>query len=160
MNSGAWSRLTAKPLRPLTSPHGAPSRPFSSWTGCWTARLYHKVNTSFLHRFFFLLFFLGCSTWSFNISTPILFSPDSVEVMSLLSSSYSALLDGMSAEVQIRWLQVVVRNSFYPDLHRVRSFLHKHVSINIYIYIYIHHIESYISALQILHLSNFVNSCC
>lgn len=48
--------------------------------------------------------------------------------MSLLSSCYSALLDGMNAEVQIRWLQIVVRNSFYPDLPRVRSFLHKHVS--------------------------------
>lgn len=53
---------------------------------------------------------------------------DLSEVMSLLSSCYSALLDGMNAEVQIRWLQIVVRNSFYPDLPRVRSFLHKHVS--------------------------------
>lgn len=48
--------------------------------------------------------------------------------MSLLSSCYSDLLCGMNAEVQIRWLQIVVRNSFYPDLHQVRSFLHKHVS--------------------------------
>lgn len=55
-------------------------------------------------------------------------SSGSAEVMSLLSSCYSVLLDGMNAEVQIRWLQVIVRNSFYPDLHRVRSFLHKHVS--------------------------------
>ncbi|KAI4903410.1 hypothetical protein NFI96_029423 [Prochilodus magdalenae] len=55
-------------------------------------------------------------------------SPLPQEVMSLLSSCYSALLDGMNAEVRIRWLQIVVRNSFYPDLHRVRSFLHKHVS--------------------------------
>lgn len=60
---------------------------------------------------------------------PVLCSSGSAEVMSLLSSCYSALLDGMNAEVQIRWLQVVVRNSFYPDLHRVRSFLHKHVSM-------------------------------
>lgn len=56
----------------------------------------------------------------------------SVDVMSLLSSCYSVLLDGMNAEVQIRWLQVVVRNGFYPDLQRVRSFLHKHVSVYIY----------------------------
>lgn len=55
-------------------------------------------------------------------------SPLPQEVMSLLSSCYSALLDGMNAEVQIRWLQIVVRNSFYPDLPRVRSFLHKHTS--------------------------------
>ncbi|XP_053478689.1 aminopeptidase RNPEPL1 [Ictalurus furcatus] len=55
-------------------------------------------------------------------------SPLPQEVMSLLSSCYSVMLDGMNAEVQIRWLQVVVRNSFYPDLHRIRSFLHKHTS--------------------------------
>uniref|UniRef100_A0AAY4B473 Peptidase M1 leukotriene A4 hydrolase/aminopeptidase C-terminal domain-containing protein n=1 Tax=Denticeps clupeoides TaxID=299321 RepID=A0AAY4B473_9TELE len=55
-------------------------------------------------------------------------SPLPHEVMSHLSRCYSALLDGMNAEVQIRWLQIVVRNGFYPDLPRVRSFLHKHVS--------------------------------
>lgn len=46
-----------------------------------------------------------------------------------LSSCYSSLLDGLNAEVQIRWLQMVVRNSFYPDLPRVRAFLHKHVRL-------------------------------
>ncbi|XP_062860486.1 aminopeptidase RNPEPL1 [Trichomycterus rosablanca] len=73
------------------------------------------------------------STWStFQI---VLFldrlldrSPLPQEVMSLLSSCYSDLLCGMNAEVQIRWLQIVVRNGFYPDLHQVRSFLHKHTS--------------------------------
>uniref|UniRef100_A0A4W4DN74 Peptidase M1 leukotriene A4 hydrolase/aminopeptidase C-terminal domain-containing protein n=1 Tax=Electrophorus electricus TaxID=8005 RepID=A0A4W4DN74_ELEEL len=55
-------------------------------------------------------------------------SPLPQGVMSLLSGCYSALLDQMNAEVQIRWLQIVVRNAFYPDLHRVRNFLHKHVS--------------------------------
>nr|XP_023677777.1 aminopeptidase RNPEPL1 isoform X2 [Paramormyrops kingsleyae] len=50
------------------------------------------------------------------------------QVMTHLSCCYSALLDGMNAEVQIRWLQIVVRNRFYPDLPRVRSFLHKHTS--------------------------------
>ncbi|KAJ8368110.1 hypothetical protein SKAU_G00081380 [Synaphobranchus kaupii] len=55
-------------------------------------------------------------------------SPLSHEVMTRLSCCYSALLDGMNAEVQIRWLQIVVRNSFYPDLPQVRSFLHKHTS--------------------------------
>lgn len=48
--------------------------------------------------------------------------------MASLSDSYSLLFDGLNAEVQIRWLQMVVRNSFYPDLPRVRAFLHKHVS--------------------------------
>lgn len=52
-------------------------------------------------------------------------SPD---VMAGLSSSYASLFDGLNAEVQIRWLQLVVRNSFYPELPRVRAFLHKHVS--------------------------------
>ncbi|XP_007257835.2 aminopeptidase RNPEPL1 [Astyanax mexicanus] len=55
-------------------------------------------------------------------------SPLPQEVMGLLSSCYSALLDEMNAEVRIRWLQIVVRNCFYPDLPRVRSFLHKHTS--------------------------------
>lgn len=45
-----------------------------------------------------------------------------------LSDCYSSLFDGLNAEVQIRWLQMVVRNMFYPDLPRVRAFLHKHVS--------------------------------
>lgn len=45
-----------------------------------------------------------------------------------LSDCYSSLFDGLNAEVQIRWLQMVVRNTFYPDLPRVRAFLHKHVS--------------------------------
>ncbi|CAB1348463.1 unnamed protein product [Coregonus sp. 'balchen'] len=55
-------------------------------------------------------------------------SPLSHEVMGQLSGCYSAQLDEMNAEVQIRWLQIVVRNSFYPDLPRIRGFLHKHTS--------------------------------
>lgn len=73
------------------------------------------------------------STWStFQI---VLFldrmldhSPLPHSVMASLSDSYSSLFDGLNAEVQIRWLQMVVRNSFYPDLPRVRAFLHKHTS--------------------------------
>ncbi|XP_076592015.1 aminopeptidase RNPEPL1 [Chaetodon auriga] len=49
-------------------------------------------------------------------------------VMAGLSGCYSSLFDGLNAEVQIRWLQMVVRNSFYPELPRVRAFLHKHTS--------------------------------
>ncbi|CAK6982348.1 aminopeptidase RNPEPL1 [Scomber scombrus] len=55
-------------------------------------------------------------------------SPLPHEVMVSLSSSYSSLFDSLNAEVQIRWLQLVVRNNFYPDLPRVRAFLHKHTS--------------------------------
>ncbi|KAM7398757.1 hypothetical protein PAMP_018072 [Pampus punctatissimus] len=73
------------------------------------------------------------STWStFQI---VLFldrmldrSPLPHDVMVSLSTRYSCLFDGLNAEVQIRWLQMVVRNSFYPDLPRVRAFLHKHTS--------------------------------
>uniref|UniRef100_A0A3P8TNT0 Arginyl aminopeptidase like 1 n=1 Tax=Amphiprion percula TaxID=161767 RepID=A0A3P8TNT0_AMPPE len=55
-------------------------------------------------------------------------SPLPHDVMVSLSGSYSSLFDGLNAEVQIRWLQMVVRNTFYPDLPRVRAFLHKHTS--------------------------------
>ncbi|KAM9853323.1 LOW QUALITY PROTEIN: aminopeptidase RNPEPL1 [Aulostomus maculatus] len=73
------------------------------------------------------------STWStFQI---VLFldrmldtSPLSHDVMASLSSCYSSLFDSLNAEVQIRWLQMVVRNTFYPDLPRVRAFLNKHTS--------------------------------
>uniref|UniRef100_UPI0037E93695 aminopeptidase RNPEPL1 n=1 Tax=Semicossyphus pulcher TaxID=241346 RepID=UPI0037E93695 len=50
------------------------------------------------------------------------------EVMVCLSACYSSLFDALNAEVQIRWLQMVVRNSFYPELPRVRAFLLKHTS--------------------------------
>ncbi|KAM8903626.1 aminopeptidase RNPEPL1 isoform 2-T2 [Spinachia spinachia] len=55
-------------------------------------------------------------------------SPLPQDVMSRLSASYSSVFDGLNAEVQIRWLQMVVRNSFHPELPRVRAFLHKHTS--------------------------------
>ncbi|XP_034024909.1 aminopeptidase RNPEPL1 [Thalassophryne amazonica] len=49
-------------------------------------------------------------------------------VMASLSGCYSTLFGGLNAEVQIRWLQLVIRNSFYPELPQVRAFLHKHTS--------------------------------
>ncbi|KAK5868135.1 hypothetical protein PBY51_009176 [Eleginops maclovinus] len=55
-------------------------------------------------------------------------SPLKTDVMSCLSSCYSPLFAGLNAEVQVRWLQMVVRNSFSPELPRVRAFLHKHTS--------------------------------
>ncbi|CAB1422377.1 unnamed protein product [Pleuronectes platessa] len=55
-------------------------------------------------------------------------SPLPHDVMLRLSSCYSSLFDGLNAEVQIRWLQMVVRNTFDPDVPRVRAFLHKHTS--------------------------------
>ncbi|KAM4835858.1 aminopeptidase RNPEPL1 isoform 2-T2 [Thomomys bottae] len=50
------------------------------------------------------------------------------EVVMSLSKCYSSLLDSMNAEIRIRWLQIVVRNDYYPDLHRVRRFLESQMS--------------------------------
>lgn len=55
-------------------------------------------------------------------------SPLPQEVVTSLSQCYSALLDSMNAEIRIRWLQIVVRNDYYPDLHRVRRFLESQMS--------------------------------
>ncbi|XP_053736196.1 aminopeptidase RNPEPL1 isoform X2 [Synchiropus splendidus] len=55
-------------------------------------------------------------------------APYSSEVMTSLSGCYSSLFDGLSAEVLIRWLQLVVRSCFWPELPRVRAFLQKHTS--------------------------------
>lgn len=49
------------------------------------------------------------------------------DVVMSLSKCYSSLLDSMNAEIRIRWLQIVVRNDYYPDLHRVRRFLESQV---------------------------------
>ncbi|XP_030071704.1 aminopeptidase RNPEPL1 [Microcaecilia unicolor] len=55
-------------------------------------------------------------------------SPLPHEVMAQLSKSYSSLLDSMNAEIRIRWLQLVVRNNYYPDLYKVRRFLENQMS--------------------------------
>ncbi|XP_061639217.1 aminopeptidase RNPEPL1 [Phyllopteryx taeniolatus] len=55
-------------------------------------------------------------------------TPLTHEVMSRLRACYASLLDGLNAEVQVRWLQMVVRSLFYPDLPRLNDFLRKHTS--------------------------------
>ncbi|KAM6443845.1 aminopeptidase RNPEPL1 [Liasis olivaceus] len=55
-------------------------------------------------------------------------SPLPHEVMTKLSECYSAQLDNMNAEIRIRWLQIIVRNDYYPDLHKVRRFLETQMS--------------------------------
>ncbi|KAH0624285.1 hypothetical protein JD844_007978 [Phrynosoma platyrhinos] len=55
-------------------------------------------------------------------------SPLPHEVISKLSECYSAHLDSMNAEIRIRWLQIIVRNDYYPDLHKVRRFLENQMS--------------------------------
>ncbi|XP_074860791.1 aminopeptidase RNPEPL1 isoform X2 [Carettochelys insculpta] len=50
-------------------------------------------------------------------------SPLPYEVIKKLSECYSSQLDSMNAEIRIRWLQIVVRNDYHPDLYKVRHFL-------------------------------------
>lgn len=58
-----------------------------------------------------------------SFSVYVLFS----EVIKKLSECYSSQLDSMNAEIRIRWLQIVVRNDYYPDLYKVRRFLENQV---------------------------------
>ncbi|KAM6304924.1 aminopeptidase RNPEPL1 [Aegotheles albertisi] len=55
-------------------------------------------------------------------------SPLPHEVIKKLSECYSSQLDSMNAEIRIRWLQIVVRNDYYPDLYKVRRFLENQMS--------------------------------
>ncbi|XP_057694385.1 aminopeptidase RNPEPL1 isoform X1 [Corythoichthys intestinalis] len=55
-------------------------------------------------------------------------APLSHEVMCGLRACYASLLDDLNAEVQVRWLQLVVRSGFWADLPRLRAFLAKHTS--------------------------------
>ncbi|KAM9007563.1 aminopeptidase RNPEPL1 isoform 1-T1 [Ara ararauna] len=55
-------------------------------------------------------------------------SPLPREVIKKLSECYSSQLDSMNAEIRIRWLQIVVRNDYYPDLYKVRRFLENQMS--------------------------------
>ncbi|XP_060929800.1 aminopeptidase RNPEPL1 [Limanda limanda] len=112
------------PYEPDLSAGGALIRPVQDLCDLWTRS--HAPDRSALTTF-------DLSAWStFQI---VLFldrmldhSPLPHDVMLSLSSCYSSLFDGLNAEVQIRWLQMVVRNTFHPDVPRVRAFLHKHTS--------------------------------
>ncbi|XP_059187577.1 aminopeptidase RNPEPL1 [Centropristis striata] len=119
-----WLSGSGPPLyEPDLSAGGALTRPVQDLCDLWrsSAPDLHALTT------------FDLSAWStFQI---VLFldrmldlSPLPPDVMSRLSSCYSSLFEGLNAEVQIRWLQMVVRNSFYPELPRVRAFLHKHTS--------------------------------
>ncbi|XP_032659835.1 aminopeptidase RNPEPL1 isoform X1 [Chelonoidis abingdonii] len=55
-------------------------------------------------------------------------SPLPPEVIKKLSECYSSQLDAMNAEIRIRWLQIVVRNDYYPDFYKVRHFLEYQMS--------------------------------
>ncbi|KAM6932455.1 aminopeptidase RNPEPL1 isoform 2-T2 [Lycodopsis pacificus] len=120
-----WLSGSGPPLfEPDLSAGGALTRPVQDLCDLWRSREAPDLKT--LESF-------DLSAWStFQI---VLFldrmldlSPLPQDVMASLSGCYSSLFDGLNAEVQIRWLQMVVRNSFYPELPRVRAFLHKHTS--------------------------------
>ncbi|XP_070609874.1 LOW QUALITY PROTEIN: aminopeptidase RNPEPL1 [Erythrolamprus reginae] len=55
-------------------------------------------------------------------------SPLPHEVITKLSECYSAQLENMNAEIRIRWLQIIVRNDYYPGVHKVRRFLENQMS--------------------------------
>ncbi|KAM9359033.1 aminopeptidase RNPEPL1 [Symphorus nematophorus] len=121
-----WLSGCGPPLyEPDLSAGGALTRPVQDLCDLWTSST-ESPDLKTLSSF-------DLSSWStFQI---VLFldrmldlCPLTHGVMASLSSCYSSLFDGLNAEVQIRWLQLVVRNSFYPELPRVRAFLHKHTS--------------------------------
>lgn len=120
-----WLNDCGPPLfEPDLSAGGALTQPVQDLCELWRS---HQVpNLAAVATF-------DLSTWStFQV---VLFldrmldlSPLPHEVMEVFSSCYSRLFDGLNAEVQVRWLQVVVRNTFYPELPKVHAFLLKHTS--------------------------------
>lgn len=119
-----WLNACGPPLaEPDLSQGGSLTEPVESLFRLWTSE---PLDSAAIARQDF-------STW--RTFQTVLFldklldrSPLSHEVMTRLSRSYSTLLDSMNAEVRIRWLQIVVRNSYYPDLCKVRRFLESHTS--------------------------------
>ncbi|XP_008313715.1 aminopeptidase RNPEPL1 [Cynoglossus semilaevis] len=120
-----WLSGCGPPLyEPDLSAGGALIQPVQELCDLWRSR--NPPDTQSLTTFDLL----GWSTFQIVLFLDRLLdhSPLPQDVMQRLSSSYSSLFDDLNAEVQIRWLQLVVRNTFYPDLQRVRAFLHKHTS--------------------------------
>ncbi|KAK1168384.1 aminopeptidase RNPEPL1 isoform X1 [Acipenser oxyrinchus oxyrinchus] len=119
-----WLNACGPPLaEPDLSQGGSLTEPVESLFRLWTSE---PLDSAAIAR-------QDLSTW--RTFQTVLFldklldrSPLSHEVMTRLSRSYSTLLDSMNAEVRIRWLQIVVRNSYYPDLCKVRRFLESHTS--------------------------------
>ncbi|KAK6483747.1 aminopeptidase RNPEPL1 isoform X1 [Huso huso] len=119
-----WLNACGPPLaEPDLSQGGSLTEPVESLFRLWTSE---PLDSAAIAR-------QDLSTW--RTFQTVLFldklldrSPLSHEVMTRLSRSYSTLLDSMNAEVRIRWLQIVVRNSYYPDLYKVRRFLESHTS--------------------------------
>uniref|UniRef100_G3UBD1 Arginyl aminopeptidase like 1 n=1 Tax=Loxodonta africana TaxID=9785 RepID=G3UBD1_LOXAF len=121
-----WLNATGPPLaEPDLSQGSSLTRPVETLFQLWTAEPLDQVAASAST--------IDISKWR-TFQTALFLdrlldgSPLPQEVVTSLSKCYSSLLDSMNAEIRIRWLQLVVRNDYYPDLHRVRRFLESQMS--------------------------------
>ncbi|ELR52243.1 Arginyl aminopeptidase-like 1, partial [Bos mutus] len=116
-----WLNATGPPLaEPDLSQGSSLTRPVEALFQLWTAEPLEQAAASASA--------IDISKWR-TFQTALFLdrlldgSPLPQDVVMSLSKCYSSLLDSMNAEIRIRWLQIVVRNDYYPDLHRVRRFL-------------------------------------
>ncbi|XP_006875262.1 PREDICTED: arginyl aminopeptidase-like 1 [Chrysochloris asiatica] len=121
-----WLNATGPPLaEPDLSQGSSLTRPVEALFHLWTAEPLDQVAVSAST--------IDISKWR-TFQTALFLdrlldgSPLPQEVVISLSKCYSSLLDSMNAEIRIRWLQLIVRNDYYPDLHRVRRFLESQMS--------------------------------
>ncbi|XP_033085519.1 aminopeptidase RNPEPL1 isoform X2 [Trachypithecus francoisi] len=121
-----WLNATGPPLaEPDLSQGSSLTRPVEALFQLWTAEPLDQAAASASA--------IDISKWR-TFQTALFLdrlldgSPLPQEVVMSLSKCYSSLLDSMNAEIRIRWLQIVVRNDYYPDLHRVRRFLESQMS--------------------------------
>ncbi|XP_053072013.1 aminopeptidase RNPEPL1 isoform X1 [Acinonyx jubatus] len=121
-----WLNATGPPLaEPDLSQGSSLTRPVEALFQLWTAEPLDQAAASASA--------IDISKWR-TFQTALFLdrlldgSPLPQEVVMRLSKCYSSLLDSMNAEIRIRWLQIVVRNDYYPDLHRVRRFLESQMS--------------------------------
>lgn len=121
-----WLNATGPPLaEPDLSQGSSLTRPVEALFQLWTAEPLDQAAASASA--------IDISKWR-TFQTALFLdrlldgSPLPQEVVTSLAQCYSSLLDSMNAEIRIRWLQIVVRNDYYPDLHRVRRFLESQMS--------------------------------
>ncbi|XP_077421931.1 aminopeptidase RNPEPL1 isoform X2 [Vanacampus margaritifer] len=114
----------APPYQPDLSAGAALTQPVRDLCRAWTGGRHHATEAAAVSDVagwttFQVVLFLDCM---------LEHAPLTHEVMSHLRARYASLFDGLNAEVQVRWLQLVVRSVFYPDLPRLVAFLQKHTS--------------------------------
>ncbi|XP_060049555.1 aminopeptidase RNPEPL1 isoform X2 [Erinaceus europaeus] len=120
-----WLNATGPPLaEPDLSQGSSLTRPVEALFRLWTAEPLEQAAASASA--------FDISKWK-TFQTALFLdrlldgSPLPQDVVTSLSQCYSALLDSMNAEIRVRWLQIVVRNDYQPDLHRVRRFLESQI---------------------------------